>query len=331
MRRIATIGWLTIGLGLTAPAYADGAGGPIQPVQGNTGIAVPGGTYRYVALDGRPGTVVGKIRVADGRQVAFRRFAGTFGIPGVDFNGTLTGLAADGRTLVLADMPVNPAPRTTSLLVLDARRLTVRERITLPGYSTVDAISPNGRWLYLIHYPAASRGDTNRYDVRAYDLPARRLIAKPVVDPRDHGEAMAGFAITRAIGAGGRWAYTLYTRPSGAPFVHALDTAGVRAVCVDLPSLARADLGNARLALSPGGGDLQIVSDVAPLATIDTRTFAVTPGVTGAAPPLSAGSQAPTRRAAGGDDFPWWLMALAVGALAAVAVTGLRRRGRLVT
>ena len=36
--------------------------------------------------------------------------------------------------------------------MLDARQLTVRRRVSLPGWFTVDAISPDGRSVYLIQY-----------------------------------------------------------------------------------------------------------------------------------------------------------------------------------
>ena len=54
--------------------------------------------------------------------------------------------------------------------------LHVIRRLTLPGSYTVDAISPDGRWLYLIHYTA--RRNLLRYEVRAYDLPAGGCCAR---------------------------------------------------------------------------------------------------------------------------------------------------------
>ena len=46
---------------------------------------------------------------------------------------------------------------------------------------------------------------------------------------------MAGTPMTRTTSADGRWVYTLYQKPSGEPFVHALDTVGGAAYCIDLP------------------------------------------------------------------------------------------------
>ena len=304
-------GWLAL---LVSPGAALAAGGPVPPVQ-NTYIGVPGVSYEYAAWNAGRDTIV-KVKQAGARStVRALRLAGHYGIPGVDYAGATTGLAANGRTLILADVPGSLPPRTTRLLVLDTAPLGVRARLTLPGWSTVDAISPDGRWLYLIHYAASNVSD---YEVLAYDLVARRLLAKPIVDPRDRDEAMAGFPISRVMGPGSRWAYTLYIRPSGVPFVHALDTTGRRAVCIDLPSLANVDIGNAHLGLGPDGTELRIDIGLVTQRVIDTRTFAVHAGSAEA----PARPVAHVQRSTGGPDaVPWELVLLLIGV---VAVAGAR-------
>lgn len=329
MKRTFLTAPLALWLGLVVPSGAFAAGGPVPPVQGSA-IGILGSPYRYAAFAAGGDTVVRRLAAGAAPALSELRVIGRYGIPGVDYSGRTTGLSADGRTLILAEVPRNVPPRTTRLLVLDTGPLAVRARLTLPGWSTVDAISPDGRWLYLIHYASS---DISRYEVRAYDLPARRLLAKPVIDPRDHGEAMTGFPITRVMSAGSRWAYTLYTRPSGAPFVHALDTAGRRAVCIDLPSLTNLDIGSAHLGLSAGGTTLHVDTGGVTRALIDTRTFAVTGGVGhSAAAPIRP--VAPAHRGTGGQgDVPWEVIVLAIAALGMVAAAcaGMarsRRNGR---
>lgn len=261
-------------IALAAPSSALGDGGPALPVQGGTGVSAPGATYAYVAVAaGRDATAVRRVGAGPAAGPSSIRVSGEYGIPGVGSSGQTTGLSADGHTLVLAELFGGAVPRTTRLLVLDTPRLGVRARIALPGWSVVDAISPDGRWLYLIHYP--SYGNLSRYEVLAYDLVTRHPLAKPIVDPHDGDEAMTGFPVTRVMSADGRWAYTLYIRASGEPFIHALDTAGVRAVCVDLPaSLGQIDIGNASLSLGAGGKTIRIDADGVTQAIVDTRTFA---------------------------------------------------------
>ncbi|MHB8693052.1 MAG: hypothetical protein ACYDHH_17580 [Solirubrobacteraceae bacterium] len=321
MKRVTLTAPIALCLALIVPQGALAAGGPVPPVQG-TYIGVPGSPYRYAAFNARGNTVV-KRQTGPGAAGSDLRVSGHYGIPGVDYSGSMTGLSADGRTLILAQLPGNRPPRTTRLLVLATAPVAVRTRITLPGWSTVDAISPDGRWLYLIHYPSS---DISKYEVLAYNLPAHRLLAKPIVDPRDHG-AMTGFAVNRVTSGDGRWAYTLYFRPSGTPFIHALDTAGRRAVCIDLPSVSSADVGNGHLLLTPGGTTLQVDANGVTQATINTRTFTVSPGAGSSGAGQSAVALvrpvAPTRRGTRGHgDVPWELIVLSIAALGVVAAAG---------
>src|SRR4051812_10162997 len=241
-----------------APAAAAGAGGPVPPVQGGAGISAPDGGVAFVAEAApRARTVVqrvsGAARTVD-RRVALR---GRFGVPGAGFDGTTTGLSADGRTLVLAQMPARVPAAVTRLVILDARTLRPQARIALPGSFGVDAISPSGRWLYLIHTSAA---DITRYAVRAYDLRARRLLGGRIVDRREPDEVMQGVALTRATSPDGRWAYTLYDGSEG-PFIHALDTEARAARCIDLPALPGTDPSRLRLVVTHAGRTLEVRDD----------------------------------------------------------------------
>jgi hypothetical protein len=79
--------------------------------------------------------------------------------------------------------------------------------------------------------------------------------------------------MARAGSRDGRWAYTLYSRSNGRPFVHALHTTRREAFCIDIPSMSddrlskvRMRVGKKTIALRVGGKTI---------ATIDTRTFEV--------------------------------------------------------
>ena len=82
---------------------------------------------------------------------------------------------------------------------------------------------------------------------------------------------------TRAGSANGVWAYTLYAKPNGTGFVHALDTAGRRAFCVDLPwRTSTQALSSVRLSLTDDGRSLVLSkAGSGRLALVDTRTFEV--------------------------------------------------------
>lgn len=306
--------------GLATPACALAAGGPVMPVQGGNGVTMPGLPSSFTAVKLGRDTQIERMR---GSGVdATRMLPGRLGIPGVGFDGSTTGLSADGGTLVVAG---NPSEEGTRLVVLDARRLHAPAReMNLPGYFTVDAVSPDGGRIYLVHYLSPTR-DVLRYEVRAFDVAAERLVGGPNVDPRNPDEKMQGFAITRATSVDGRWAYTLYSGPEN--FVHALDTAGGKAFCIDLPG---GDVASATLRVA--GGQLH----VGEFATVDTRTLKVTNGDASApAPPAPAtATSAPPADDHNRDGGALIWTAFVIVPLAAAALvlqTRRRRRARVKT
>jgi hypothetical protein len=236
---------------ITSGAAADGL--PVLGVDASRqGVAVREGPVRYVTVpDGRR-TIVLQTATAGGQIVGEEWLHGTFTVPAVAYDGSASGLSADGSTLVLI-RPRRAFPRAvTTFAVLDALPLLVRRLVTLRGDFSFDAISPDGSTIFLIEYVSAT--DPTRYRVRAYSLRSWKLLPRPVVDPREHGEAMRGSPLSRTTSVDGRWAYTLYDGAGGTPFVHALDTLRRDARCLDLPLLARRrDLSQLRLRLTARG------------------------------------------------------------------------------
>lgn len=313
--------------GAAAPDTALAVGGPVPPMQGGSGISVTGSAVGYVAVANGNKTAVERVSRTSGKLERSSLLTGSFGVARAAYDGSTTGLSADGRTLVLAEMigANGYPPARTRLLVLGTGDLLPRAQITLTGYYAVDAISPTGRWLYLIH--ALSVTDLTRYDVRAYDLSRQRLLPRPVVDPREDGP-MLGLPMTRVMSDDGRWAYTLYDRSPSAPFIHALDTQRRVAVCVDLPAMLEGTISSLRLVLGAGGKTLQIELGGAALAFVDTRTFVVSvPGAKRSAPAAKRSPALAPRRAAStgqGDGELWALGAVAI-IFAAIALAAHRR------
>jgi hypothetical protein len=299
---------------LATPAGALAAAGPVMPVQGGIGVSMPGLPVTFVAMQEGRDTRVDRQHGGDIEQS--RTLHGRLGVPGAAFDGSTTGLSADGRTLVLAG---NPQQHRTRLVVLNAQRLDapVRE-LSLPGYYTVDAVSPDGATIYLVHYLAPTR-DLLRYEVRAYDIASERIAGGPIVDSREPDEKMQGVAITRATSPDGRWAYTLYTGEEN--FVHALDTAGGKAFCIDLPG---GDVSNAKLWLN--GPQLHVGAAI----TVDTRTFKVSSG--GAPPPAPTATARATatppadEHNSDGGALIWTALVIVPVAAAALALEARRRR-----
>jgi hypothetical protein len=311
---------------VSVPVPGAGAAGPPLPSDqsGRVGAVAPGGTERLTTRRAGDGTLVSAVRRGDRRVLRSRRIDGHWLVPLVAFDGATTGLSADGRVLVLARPTRVFPPRSTDLAVLDARELRVRREVSLPGFFTVDAISPDGRWVYLIQYAGRNVLD---YRVRALDTRTGRLAVRDVVDPREPDEQMGGLPMTREMSRDGRWAYTLYS--GGAEtFIHALDTVGRTAACIDLEFLpATADLSGVRLSASADGRRVRVRDGKTAVAIVDARTFAVRePGEAFAKRPERP--DAPRRAVAESAQeagFPWPVLLL-VGALGTLAVAIARRR-----
>jgi hypothetical protein len=254
-------------------ARADGL--PVLGIDvGAQGVTQPGARYRYVTAAVGRDTIVARVDRGSGRVRRSRILRGSLTVPAVAYDGSAAGLSADGASLVLI-APRDRFPRArTPLAVVGTRDLRVRRRFVLRGDFSFDAISPAGRWVYLIHYTSPS--DPLRYQVRVLDAVTGTLLPRPIVDPREPDEPMGGRPLTRTTSTDGRWAYTLYERPGEAPFVHALDTTGRTARCIDLDWLrAPRQLAGVRLVLGDGGHVIDVVSRGVTRAVIDTRSFVV--------------------------------------------------------
>jgi hypothetical protein len=288
----------------------------------------PGGRERIITRRAGDGTAVVVIDRADRRVLRSRVISGHWRVSPAALDGATTGLSADCRTLVLARPERAIPPTSTRLSVVDAEELEVRREIALPGFFTVDAISPDGRWVYLIQY---SGGDFVDYRVRALDTLTGRLAGRDVVDPRNPGEQMGGLPLTRVMSRDGRWAYTLYGGGEEM-FIHALDTVGRTAACIDLDMLpTEGDLSGFRLELSAHGRELRVRQSGELAAIVDTRTFAVRePGEAAPSRSDAPREQRPASApAADGGGFPGLgipAIALVAGACA-LAVAIVRRRG----
>lgn len=312
MRRFVVLLAAFAGCALAPPALADGL--PVLGVDvGSSGVTVRGDQDRYVTVSEGNLTLVERIARDGGRVLGIGRVRGNFTIPAVAYDGSASGLSADGNTLVLIEPRVAFPRKVTRFVLLDARALVVRRTITLRGDFSFDAVSPHGKSMFLVNY--TSPIDPTRYSVRLYDLQTGRLLSGEIRDPAERSDRMRGSPITRLQSVDGRWAYTLYDGAGGTPFVHALDTVGLRAHCIDLPMLAgRRDLWSLHFSLGKHS-QLRVGTTGVSYANIDLTSYVAT---------------VPT--AAGTFGMRVWLViaAAAIAALLLVAVVGttVRRKAR---
>jgi hypothetical protein len=169
----------------------------------------------------------------------------------------VVGVSADGSRYVLA----RHSRRTTELLAAGSRYL-------LRGNNEVEALSPDGRRLFLVHW--LNRG----YELQQLDLSTRRLSPTRLDEP---DEKMSGTATNAVATRDGRWLLTLYAKADGSSFVHALDLRSGIAHCINLP--LKGDYGAVwatALTLSPDEQRLYLASPLlGRITTIDMRALEV--------------------------------------------------------
>jgi hypothetical protein len=301
---------LTVALALAPAAFADGP--PLASVQGGAGVLAAGGVYSSVAVgtEDRQATILERIATRDGSVDATQSLLGAWGIPVAAYSGaTGEGLSTDGRTLVLGDLSYTFPHTHSGFALVDPKTLTVRDSFGLRGDFSFDALSPDGRMLYLIQH--TNPNDTNHYVVRAYDTWRNRLVPGRIADREQRSWVMQGWPVDRVETAAGRWVYTLYDDPGGYPFVHALDTVRGVARCIGLPWRGKeSGVYNLRLSLHDGGKALAVhwLSGRRWLVA-NTATWRLSPDR--------------------GGGFPWWSLALL--APLPLAPFALRRRDAAAT
>ena len=157
----------------------------------------------------------------------------------------LAAVSGDGKRAVLVD--ARPTPGRTRFTIVGTSRWTVFRRLELRGSYGVEALSPDGRRLFLIRY------GNGGYNLRLYDLRTNRLAFTPLVEGAAGFKKMIGAAWTSVTTRDGGWLLTLYIKPNGGGFIHALDLRRAFGHCLDLPSgfVDARSIRTASLALSP--------------------------------------------------------------------------------
>jgi hypothetical protein len=279
--------------------------------QNGAGLLAADGTVRFVALGSGIDSVLAKVRTSDGTVLRSQPYPGGWGLPQVTFSNGAGGLSQDGRTLVLAQTAYGqPLRARSSFAIVDPKTLRERMRVNLTGDFSFDALSPQGRTLYLIQH--VDGVNLTRYIVRAYDLRQGRLLPGRIADRTQRDWVMNGMPVTRATSDDGRWAYTLYQNPGGYPFVHALDTVRGVAHCIGIPWRGGQNaVWNLRLAVTDGGRTLAVRQPGGrAFVAVDTSTWR-----------LSYPS---------GGGFAWWTVGVAAAGVAALLalLAFVRRRRR---
>ena len=246
------------------------------------GVLSPDRAHRFTAESVGAATVVTKVDARSGSALGSVHLSGRFELSSYG----VSSLSQNGEWLVAS----SEAAGVRRFAVVSTTDVLLRAVVELPSNFELDAIDDTGRGLYVIERPDPR---TNGYNVRLYDIPAKKLIAEPIHDVKTAGFTPAQVArgimrgIQRGVANGPLgWQFGLFYDPARGPFVHALNLRARHAFCIlDLPKVLDAPgmwsigmKGAAALYLVNGQtGDL-VEIDPQSFQTSRTRKLAIRPG-----------------------------------------------------
>lgn len=287
MRRLALLSLVAL-----LPASAALADGCPPITCGTTSVAPPGSRVLVMRPNGQLGPALGYDLVS--REWRYSLPSGILSADGLTFvsgrarqgRATTTVVRYDARTgrvrsrwsiggRLLSVAAVSPHGRHVALVRnLRERTFVVvagragRSVVALHGNFQVEALSPDGRRVFLVHWRR------NGYELQNLDLETRALQSTRLAEPE---EKMEGTPLSAVGTRDGRWLHTLYVKANGESFVHALDLAEGIGHCIDLP--LRGDLftlGTSALTLSPDERRLLVTGPlVGRVTTVDLRDLSV--------------------------------------------------------
>ncbi|GAC1698322.1 MAG: hypothetical protein NVS9B6_08280 [Candidatus Limnocylindrales bacterium] len=238
----------------------------IDARSGRTVVTLPPGAptpdwRRYWTVgttDGLPAaTTLRELDPSTGTQLRALEIEGRWAMPS-SYGAAPSGFSTDGSWLVLAAPQTKTGTVTTSAFaVVDTVLARVARRVVANGDHSFDAISADGRSLYVVEH----LGSPTQYRVRVAGGGGVALSIAPIVDLKVAAPQMNGIYHSSVARPGGLWNYGLYFSPTKGAFIHALNTAQLYAQCIlDVPDGGPAVRAAWSMLLSPVGSHLYLVN-----------------------------------------------------------------------
>jgi hypothetical protein len=233
------------------------------------GIPVAGWTRVLTATPLNGKTALGVFRFEDIDNPPSLTIDGTWRLPTIGDDPAPVGLSGDASTQVLVEAAAGSATASASRFAVVPASLRGKPQvITLPGQFDYDAISTDGRELYVVEHLAGP--PTGHYQVRQVDVATGALQAGVIADKRNLDEAMGGYPLGQLRLNGGLVA-TLYAGDEH-PFIHALHTLEGFAFCIDLPATGDGNAASASdwgIAAPAGGPEYAVNASAGLVVQVD--------------------------------------------------------------
>ena len=183
---------------------------------------------RYWTVESGDRTTVRGLDPATGAEQTAFGLDGRWSVPAT-YGPAPSGISANGKWLVLVAPPhATGATTVNRFAVVDLTQKRLDRVVTATGDVTFDAVSDDGRNVYLVEHLAPAP----RYAVRVASFQGTALQDGILGQVKTAEPEVMNGLYHASVAVGADWFLSLYSSPSRGPFIHALNTTQVYAQCI---------------------------------------------------------------------------------------------------
>ena len=190
---------------------------------------------RYWTVDSGERTTVRGIDPATGIDQSSFVLDGRWSVPAA-YGPAPSGLSANGKWMVLVAPPVavTGSGMLNRFAVIDLAKQKIEQIVTANGDLGFDAVSDDGRNLYLVEHLVPAP----HYAVRVASFTGTGLLGGVIGQIKTAEPEVMNGLYHASVAVGADWFLSLYSNPGRGPFIHALNTTQLFAQCIlNLPDV----------------------------------------------------------------------------------------------
>lgn len=260
------------------------------------GILLPDRSAYWTVEPGTP-TAVRALDPQSGSEMVAFTVDGQWAPPAT-YGPAPSGISRNAKWMVLV------APKATSpgadvvnrFAIVDLANRRLDRIVAVPGDMSFDAVSDDGRNIYLVEHLVPSP----HYVVRVASFQGAGLAAGVIGQIKTAEPEVMNGLYHASVAVSGDWFLSLYSNPTRGPFIHALNTTQLYAQCIlNMPDVPVALRPAWAMVLDPKHPTLYVVNGPGgAVSEVDTMALVVRRSNIGLAPAASALATAPLHPAA---------------------------------